>query len=252
MNHPPIRCVLMLIAIVAVNASLGCQSVISNFDMSKKQSLGLKGLRTSSVANNGLGGNRPSRDEQSLCVETAKTLANAGHAREAILLYEKAEAISDNKLDVDSELASLYASVGDQTKSIERYRMALQKRVDPSTINNLAWTLIEANQIEEAHHAVSVGLERFPADERLNGSLAVIEFRRGNREQAFRIFEKLSGTSSAYHNIAVLEIDSGNSMEAKKNLQLAVQHSQDPSSRSLQLSEELNKHLASVNYKSQH
>lgn len=172
------------------------------------------------------------------------SLANAGHAKEASLLYEKAESLSNNKLNFDHELSSLHASLGNHDQAIERYNKLLTKNTNSETVNNYTWTLLEANRIEDAYRSVTEGLRQFPNDERLKSLLAVIEYRRGDQDRAFKTFEALVGTSAAHHNLAVLAIDSGNIVEGKRHLELAMNHSNGKNAESIQLSQLLNRQLA--------
>lgn len=211
---------------------------------SKRNDLATTGADRQSSIHNGAINKRALRDEQKLCAETAKTLANAGHAKEASLLYEKAESLSNNKLNFDHELSSLHASLGNHDQAIQRYNKVLKKNVDAATVNNYTWTLLEANRIEDAYRSVTEGLRRFPNDERLKSSLAVIEYRRGNLDHAFKTFEELVGASAAHHNLAVLAIDSGDIAEGKKHLDLAMQHSNGKNAATIQLSQQLNRQLS--------
>ena len=88
-------------------------------------------------------------DERNVCIETAKAVAEKGHASEAILLYEKAEQLDPKAGSLDLELAPLYAQTGQAEDALNRYRRLIAKGAATSEVyNNLAWTLIESKRRE--------------------------------------------------------------------------------------------------------
>ena len=162
-------------------------------------------------------------NEVEVCLETARSVAAAGHAREAILLYEKAEQLSGEPKH--RELAPLYAASGNTTKALERYREAVRYAQDDAELrNNLAWTPMEAGQLEESIEIARQGLLRQPNHPRLKTTSAVAEFKLGNRERAFELFRSVQGEAAAHHNIAMLEIDAGNESAANDRLAQAASH----------------------------
>ena len=184
------------------------------------------------------------KSERKLCIDTAKSLVEGGHAREAILLYEKAESLCPDQPKLHKELAALYATKEDFSKAIQRYQSALEKESDPDLLNNYLWTLMEANRVDQALTAARRGQTQFPHHEGLKSTLAVIEYKKGNRDAAFKIFESIMGTAPAYHNLAVLDIDHGNAQGARKNLMLAISQSRDPNPLSIQLLKQLDQYTA--------
>jgi len=167
---------------------------------------------------------QPMPSEYTLCVETAKTVANQGHAVEAIKLYERAEFLKPTAPALDSNLAPLYASTGNHSAAIERYqRCAEQSPQDVELCNNFAWTLMEAGQFTEAVAEATRGLQLDGDNARLQGTLAMIHYRQGDHLKALRGFEKAHGPVAAHHNLSLLEIDSGNLESAKAHLKIANQ-----------------------------
>ena len=152
----------------------------------------------------------PQRTERKLCLETAKTLAQQGHASEAIQLYEKAESLAPSASRLDLELAPLYAQTGDSERSILRYENAIADGKDSEDVfNNLAWTLAESEKLDEASVVIHRGLQQTPNSERLRGIQAVVFYRQGQREKAMQTFKDLYGDSAANHNMAVLDVQYG-------------------------------------------
>lgn len=169
----------------------------------------------------------PMPSERSLCMETAKTVAGQGHAAEAIKLYERAEQLDPSAAMLDAELAPLYADVGKQDAAIERYqRCIVSTPKDIELSNNFAWTLMEAARFDQAIAEANRGLKIAPDNIRLRSTLAMIYYRQGNRAAALKQFEQAHGRAAAHHNLAILDIDTGNLDDAKTHLQMANQSGQ--------------------------
>ena len=170
---------------------------------------------------------QPMPTEHRLCVETAKTVADQGHAAEAIKLYERAEFLNPTATPLDSNLAPLYASTGNYSAAIERYQRCIEASPkDVELCNNFAWTLMEAGQLTAAAAEANRGLKIDAGNTRLQGTLALIHYRQGDQIKALRGFEKAHGPVAAHHNLSLLEIDSGNIDAAKAHLQIANQASE--------------------------
>lgn len=162
--------------------------------------------------------------ERVLCIQTAETVAEKGHAIEAIKLYEKAERVSPDEPTLDRELAPLYAQTKAYDKAIDRYRRLLRADgADTETLNNLAWTLMEAGRLPEAAATAGQGLNLEPNDSRLTSTLAVIHYKQGDRKSALDRFTAINGPAAAHHNIALLDIDQGDEKSALRQLANAVQ-----------------------------
>ena len=167
---------------------------------------------------------RDTPNERFLCIETAKSVAEKGHAREAILLYEKAEQLDPGAELLDLELAPLYAQIGQMEKAITRYQRVITKgSADASAYNDLAWVLIDFERLVTASEVIKRGLSKYPEDERLRSAHACIFYELGNREQAFDLFAELYGPAIAHHNIAILDLDNGKMEQALLQLSVAAE-----------------------------
>lgn len=165
---------------------------------------------------------QPIPSEQALCLETAKTVAQQGHADEAIKLYERAEELDPSQKPLDAQLAPLYARARNFDAAIERYqRLVLQSPKDIELCNNFTWTLMEADRYDEAVNQAQRGLGLDANHKRLSSTLAMIYYRQGDRASAMKQFEQAHGASAAHHNLAVLDIDAGNIESANQHLQQA-------------------------------
>ena len=152
----------------------------------------------------------PPPSDRELCMETARTVANKGHAQEAILLYEQAEKLASTEPPLDLQLAPLYAEIGDTDSAVARYRSAIARgNVDPSVANNLAWVLMDDNRFGDAEVAIQNGLANESGNKRLLTTQAILLYRTGNRDLAFSQFNSLYGQAESLHNMAILDIDRG-------------------------------------------
>lgn len=195
---------------------VGCSSIDKNHDSEFLKPLG-SSLSAQSTR-------EPMPSERLLCLETAKTVARQGHTAEAIKLYERAEQLAPTAAPVDAKLAPLYADVGNSDAAIERYkRCLLRSPNDIELANNFAWTLMEAGRFDQAISEIGQALQAEPDNVRLRSTLAVIHYRQGDHAGALRHFEKAYGSDAAHHNLAILDIDTGNFESAKTHLQIAKQ-----------------------------
>lgn len=205
---------LLICMVFAGNGLLGCNAIEKAATRT-----GTVEAKASKRSTNGA-----KRSEREICLETAKSVASKGHAREAILLYEKAERLKPDAEPLDRALAPLYAEVGDYDSATARYRnvIARQDRPEPDVHANLCWTLIEAGRLHDAEQSIQAGLSLFPDNPRLLGSRAVLHYERGNREQAFQVFRSLYGPSAAHHNLAILDLEHGLPHAALEQAQMAA------------------------------
>lgn len=182
-------------------------------------------------------------NERKLCIETAETVAANGHAREAIQLYEKAEGLEPNAEPLDLQLAPLYAQIGDSRQAIDRYRRAIKSgNATAEVYNNLAWTLIESGQPNEAIEAVQQGLSAAPDNDRLRATHAVALYKLGDRLKSLEAFRELYGPAAAHHNLAVLDVDSGQLDSAAEHARLATGFPDCPT-EAIQLHESIQSNL---------
>ena len=82
---------------------------------------------------------------------------------------------------------------------------------------------MEARRYDEALNEAMRGLQNDSDNARLQSTLAMIHYRRGDHAKAYQQFEKAHGSTAAHHNLSLLEIDSGNLEAAKGHLRIANQ-----------------------------
>lgn len=218
-------CGLTFLALALAVSALGCNGIKKN-----RESDFLKPLASSSPQEV-KARRQPMPSERTLCIETGKTVAEQGHAVEAIKLYERAEVLDPNAAPLDAALAPLYAHVGNQDAAIERYQRLVQTFPDDVDMaNNFAWTLMEAGRLDQAIAEANRGLQGEPDHVRLRSTLGMIHYRQGDRAAALEQFQQAHGASAAHHNLAILDIDAGNLDSARSHLQVAKQ-SAEPNSK---------------------
>ncbi|MFK7819749.1 MAG: tetratricopeptide repeat protein [Planctomycetaceae bacterium] len=195
--------------------SVGCSG------LKKKQNDGLvKPL--AAVSNEAPTRPQPFRDERALCMETAQTVAEQGHAHEAIKLYLRAEQLGPSQLPLDRQLAPLHAQTGDFDAALQRYaRLVSEAPEDADLCNNFAWTLMEAQRYGDAISQARRGLSIDADNTRLRSTLAMIHYRQGDPSSALAEFATAKNSTAAHHNLAVLDIDAGNLSSAQEHLRKA-------------------------------
>lgn len=207
--------------------TLGCQSM-----RAKKSSDFIEPLSRQAISSDAK--NKVPDSERELCIQTAKVVAARGHFTEAIALYEQAEKLNRDLPALDRELANLYAQSEQFDLSVKRYRLAIEKSPnDVDLRNNLAWTLLESNRLDQAIQVINESLKQFPQNRRLQSTQAIASYHAGDRQAAIQQFTSLYGPSAAYHNVALLDLESGN----QQNARTAIDHAMvgAPTKQTIQL-----------------
>ena len=164
-----------------------------------------------------------SLDDEILCIETAKAVAEKGHIDEAIKLYERAEDISQEGERHDVELARLLSQRGDYAESISRFqRHCSTTSATPEVYNDYAWACIGAERYQLGAQVVAEGQGHHPENERLAATMACLQFHLGNPDQALASFSELYGDAAAYQNLAVLSLERSDANSAKQYLVKAM------------------------------
>ena len=218
------RCLATVLLLIP---TLGCQSM-----RAKKSSDFIKPLGRQALSSDAK--HKTPESERELCIQTAKVVAERGHFTEAIALYEQAEKLDRDLPALDRELANLYAQSGQVDLSVKRYRLAIEKTPNDADLrNNLAWTLLESNRLDQAIQVINESLQQFPQNRRLQSTQAIASYHAGDRQAAIQQFTSLYGPSAAYHNVALLDIEFGNQQSAL----VAIEHAMvgAPTNQTIQL-----------------
>lgn len=164
-----------------------------------------------------------SPDEETLCIETAKAVAEKGHVDEAIKLYTRAEELSKEGKQYDLELARLLSQRGDYAESISRFQSHCSRyAAEADVYNDYAWACIGAERYPLAAQVAVEGQERHPDHERLAATTACLQFHLGKPDQALASFAQLYGDAAAYQNLAVLALERSDADSAKQYLVKAM------------------------------
>ena len=81
---------------------------------------------------------------------------------------------------------------------------------------------METGQYPAAAQTIRQGLDATPGSKRLKATHAIILYRSGDREGCFEKFRELYGPSAAHHNVALLDVDSGDLESAVEHANLAA------------------------------
>ena len=169
-----------------------------------------------------------------LRIDTARRLAAAGHAEEAVALYLQVEQTEPDKPKFDRQLAPLFAELNLSEKALERYRKALQGSPSDADLRvNYAWALIENQQVPQATAELQSVATVDPSHTGARNALAVCSFRQGNTDAAFEQFKKLHGAAAARHNMAMLCIENQQVDAAKIWVEEAMQDKPLPETEKL-------------------
>ena len=172
--------------------------------------------------------------EAEIILATANHVGSQGHFTEAIRLYEKALTLTPKDLTINLKLAPLYAESGNMDAALKCYQTCLDAgQADPEFVSNYAWSMMQAERLQEAESLASKTLKKHPESKQLVSTLAMIQYRLGNPDEAFDLFTRAYGEAAAHHNLAILEIDSGKVDEAKPHLRRALELHSEPSTIAL-------------------
>lgn len=205
-----------LASVMLLIITLGCQSM-----RAKKSSDFIEPLASQTISS--AAKHKTPESERDLCIQTAKAVAERGHFTEAIALYEQAEKLDRDLPALDRELANLYAQAEQFDLAVNRYRLAIENMPkDADLRNNLAWTLLESNRLDQAIQVIDESLQQFPQNRRLQSTRAIASYHAGDRQGAIQQFTSLYGPSAAHHNVALLDVESGNQQNALTAIERAM------------------------------
>ncbi len=226
-----IRCQVLMVTLLA---SVGCQSIRGTRSPEFIKPLAAKQDGSEVLY-------ATPKNERELCIRTAAIVASSGHVTEAIKLYENAEQLDSNAAPLDRELAPLYAQAGDAEKSITRYQRAIRYLPNDAELqNNFAWTLLELNRPGQAIQVIETALQKFPENRRLQSTRAIASYHAGDRQDAIRRFTSLYGSSAAYHNVALLDVETGDPEHAQSSIAKAMES--NPTAQTIQLASAIDQH----------
>jgi Tfp pilus assembly protein PilF len=157
------------------------------------------------------------------CLATAEKLAAEGHAREAILLYEKARRLDPQAAPYSAALARLYDMAGDPARAQAEFTAALAAAPrDVNLLNDFGCFHDRQGNLAEAERLFRQALSLDSGYVRAQINLGVTLVRQGRVEEAFQAFAPAVGPAAAHSNVGILLAKQGRHAEARRAVELAL------------------------------
>lgn len=174
-----------------------------------------------------------------LLFSSAKKFEKAGQIEEAIKLYEKAAASSENKANVveaNRHLAILYDLSDQPDKSRTAFQLAMKSgNPDGDLFNDFGYFLLKNQEFAEAARVLGRGHQKHPQNDRISTNLGMALVSLGHVEEGYRLFESVVGKADAASNVGAVLMQQGKAEEGRRWLQQASEASHENSTASQML-----------------
>lgn len=160
-------------------------------------------------------------DAAHLCIVTADELAQNGHRREAILLYERARSL-DPAAPVSRYLAVLYDQEGMPQALAEYNRAIAAAPHDAKLMNDLGWYYYMRGDLTKAEKWLKAAIERAPQDDRVWVNLGMVLGEQRRYRESFNAFSRAVGPGAAHSNLGMILARHGELTQAQHELQQAL------------------------------
>lgn len=157
------------------------------------------------------------------CIETARKLQSQGHAREAIVLFERARELAPKDRTIARFLAVLYDQEGHDGRAVAEYNKAIEATPrDPDLLNDWGYYHYRRKDLKEAerifHEAVSIAANH----ERACVNLGLVLGEQARYDEAFEAFARVLGPAAAHSNVGVILAGHGSIERARSEFRLAL------------------------------
>lgn len=170
------------------------------------------------------------REKADACLATANELDKAGHAREAILLYEKARQHNPALKQVARRLAVLYDQEENSVRSQAEFQLALKHAPrDASLLSDYGNFYLRHGRTDVAEQWLRKALAVEKDHPEATNNLATLLARRGDYEESLKLFSKSVGPAAAHSNLGVILAKDGKTDLAKQHFEKSL--SLDPTLR---------------------
>lgn len=159
------------------------------------------------------------------CLVTADELAQNGHRREAILLYERARTL-DPAAPVSRYLAVLYDQEGLPQALAEYNRAIAAAPRDANLMNDLGWYYYKRGDLDKAEKWLKAALQHAPQDDRVWVNLGMVLGEQRRYRESFDAFSRAVGPGAAHSNLGMILARHGQLAQAQQELRQAL--SMDP------------------------
>jgi len=155
------------------------------------------------------------------CVRTAHELAQNGHRREAILLFEKARQL-DPKLQLSRYLAVLYDAER-QPQALTEYQKALAvSPKDPDLLNDLGYYYYVRGDFVHAEQWMRAAIKHAPLHERAWVNLGMVYGDQKRYQESYDAFAKVLTPAAAHSNVAMILARNGDRPRAEQACRQAL------------------------------
>ena len=165
----------------------------------------------------------PPKEAARVCLTAAEELEAAGHADQAIVLYEKARNHDPSLASVSHHLAVLYDARGDGTRSLAEYNKAIEAAPeDPSLLSDFGYYHYQRGNLSEAEKWLRKALAVDPRHQKALCNLGMVLAEQGRFDESFDLFSKAVGPAAAHSNVGVLMAKQGQYDQARQAFHLSL------------------------------
>ncbi len=155
------------------------------------------------------------------CMKTADELAQHGHRREAILLYERAKGL-DPKVQVSRYLAVLYDQES-SPEAISEYNLAVAASPkDADLLNDFGYYYYKRGDMTNAEQQLRAAIGQSPRHERAWVNLGMVLGEQGRYRESFEAFAKVVSPAAAHSNVGMILAKNGRQIEAQQELRQSL------------------------------
>ena len=165
----------------------------------------------------------PPKENAKACMIAAEKLQNSGHGDQAILLYEKARRNDPDLKTVAHPLAVLYDELGDSTKSLVEFRLAIEAEPKSADVySDLGYYYMKRSNLHDAETQLRKAIEINPKHQKAWNNLGMVLAGQNRYGESFEAFSQAVGPAAAHSNLGVLMAKQGRVEDARKEFHAAL------------------------------
>jgi Tfp pilus assembly protein PilF len=170
----------------------------------------------------------PAKESAQACHAAADQLAQHGHRREAIVLYERARQQDPRRKQVCRILAVLYDLEKQDKKALAEYRKALEREPnDPDLLNDFGCYYLRRYDYAAAEKHFRAAVDQAPDHERAWTNLGMALGAQGRFQASFEAFAQAVGPAAAHSNVGMLLAKNGHWNDAGRAFENALRMDPD-------------------------
>lgn len=157
------------------------------------------------------------------CIETARKLQLQGHARESIILFERARELTPKEPTIARHLAVLYDQQGQDARAVAEYQKAIELSPrDPDLLNDWGYFHFRRKDYVEAERIFREAISISRSHERAGVNLGLLLGEQNRYEEAFESFARVLGPAAAHSNVGVIMASHGFADRARQEFRKAL------------------------------